>query len=86
MEYKLNLDISNSSEKDLLIILEPWPEYYTLKPKENLNIVGEGGKEGSNFEIHYHGGYITIHSWAGSVSSVYQNGDLMQPGDQTTPD
>ncbi|WP_448150688.1 hypothetical protein [Labrys miyagiensis] len=86
MEYQLSMNIANRSKEDLLIILEPWAEHYTLSPNEDAKIVGIGGAEGSNFEIHHHDAFIIIDSWPGSVASVYRDGEPMEPGYQPIPE
>ena len=86
MSYKLSMTTVNYHDKDLLVILEPWAEFFTLKPKKTITIIGEGGAVGSNFDIEYNGKYICIHAWGDSIATAYRDGVELDPEDQIFPE
>ena len=85
MTYKLSLPIMNHSNRKLLVVIEPWAEFYTLDPHESLEIIGEGGKIGDNFSIEYNKRYVSIHAWPGSIANAYRNGMELEPEEQIFP-
>ncbi|WP_146126988.1 hypothetical protein [Labrys okinawensis] len=85
MEYKTDLHIVNSAKHNLLVILEPFAEFFTLEPDEHLTITGVGGEPGDNFEIQYAGKYVMVHAWPNSIATVYRDGVELDPEDQVFP-
>lgn len=85
MEYKTDLYILNSAKYNLLVILEPYPEFFTLEPGEHLTITGVGGNPGDNFEVQYEGKYISVYAWPNSIATAYRDGVELDPEDQVFP-
>lgn len=86
MSYKMTLPIFNHSNRNLLLVIEPWVEFYTLHPQNKIEITGQGGAPGSNFIVEYNRKYISIHAWPGSIATAYQDGVELEPEEQNIPD
>ena len=86
MKYKSTFKIVNTSRYVIKVILEPWAEYHTLQPGQHIDIVGEGGEVGDNFELTYEGRYVLVHAWPNSLANAYRDGIELAPEAQTSLD
>jgi hypothetical protein len=67
------LPISNRSNDDLLLILEPWGEEHRISPGDSVEISAIGPPP-ADVRLAYEVGRITAWGWEGSVLSVRRNG------------
>jgi hypothetical protein len=82
-DYIRTLSYENKTDKKLLLIVEPWAEQYWLPPGEKVDIVGQGGESGSDFQLNQSDGEIIVFGWIDSIVKVMRNGQEMVPSEQT---
>jgi hypothetical protein len=85
MTFKITLPVVNHSSTNILVIPEPWSEYHTLQPDQYLQVIGDGGAEGSTFEIEHTDRFLATHAWGGCVANVYRDGVELEPEEQIIP-
>lgn len=71
------LTFINSSEHQVILILEPWAEEYKIDPQNKVEIVSNIRPEIS-VEIEYSDGNIIVYGWSDSVLSVICDGEKME--------
>ncbi len=54
--------ISNNSNKPLLISLEPWGEDYTLKLKEEVEIIADDCEKDFYYHVVYENNYVAVYA------------------------
>ncbi len=62
---------TNSLDKPLLVVLEPWAEEHWLAPKATMEIVGEGGDTHAFFELEQLDDRLVIYAWPESIATVH---------------
>lgn len=75
--------IANYSFKPLLVMLEPWGEDYTLKPKEQFEIIAEDCETDFYYSVSYENDYVAVYAEGGSgreYPRVYSHGSEVDCG------
>lgn len=72
----------NGSEAVMLLIIEPWAEEYLIEPGASVDIVGQGGRFETGFEVEYVDKGMIVYGWEGSIVSVFSNGEIVEPSFQ----
>lgn len=75
--------IANYSDKPLLMMLEPWGEDYTLKPKEGFEIITEDCGADFYYSVSYENAWIAVYVEGGSRNEyprVYSKGVELECG------
>lgn len=79
----MKISCVNGTSEAMLLIVEPWAEEYWLEPGMSVDVVGQGGAADGSFEVEYFDKGIIFYGWAGSVVSVFINGQEALPRPQT---
>lgn len=75
--------ITNDSDKQLLILLEPWGEDYTLLAKEEVEIVARDCREDFYFNVVYYNDFVAVYAEGGKGDEyprVYKKGVELKCG------
>ena len=73
MSFRSTVDVINSSEKSIVLHLEPWGEQFEMQSGERYTILGESPAAGY-FEIEHSNDGILVWLWVGAVAYVYSEG------------
>jgi hypothetical protein len=71
-EIEVRLLLTNSSDRFLSFVLEPWGEVYAFEPEAQISLV-LCGPEGGHPEVDYGSEAVTVWSWSGSTARVFKN-------------
>ena len=74
MKFVSSLKITNSSNVNKTLCLEPWAEEFEMYPKETLEVVIKSGEDGE-FEVDFSESRITVFAWWNSVAEVLRDGE-----------
>lgn len=70
-----SLKFTNSSDKTIKLILEPWAEEYEVLAGMTVEIVTSEPKE-KEIEVEYEGADIIIYGWSDNMSVLSQGEEL----------
>jgi len=84
MNENISLTIANRWKRDLVVILEPWADAYTIPPEKKMTMSGIFDQERNNFEVEYEGNHITVW-WPGDEPEMHIDGKVAIPGPQIFP-
>jgi hypothetical protein len=62
--------IRNFSEKEIVVILEPWAEEFIIRRRSEIIFVGYGPYQGNGFSVDYREDGIIVTAWTRSVVRV----------------
>ena len=68
-----SINISNTSDKEIVFHLEPWGEQIKMASGSIFNIVAESEQEGS-FEVEYGESAIIVWAWPSAIVKVFCDG------------
>lgn len=66
--------ISNSSDREITLYLEPWAEEFLVAKESEIILAGRGPQEGNGFSVEYREDGIVVSGWTGSVVQVFSQG------------
>jgi len=73
-EYEVSMIISNSRERTITFVLEPWGTFYSMEPHATFTLVLRGPMRGT-IEVDDGSDSITVYAWTGCTDAVLsQNG------------
>jgi hypothetical protein len=70
MKAQAVINISNRSDADLILALEPWADEYPLSARATVRIVGFAEAVGE-FEVGYSVGRVTVYAWPGATIRLF---------------
>lgn len=73
MIYRSSILLNNSSEKEIVLHIEPWGEQIPMPVGCKLRIVAESTEAGE-FEVEYLENSIMVWGWTGSTYKIYGDG------------
>ena len=69
LDKQAELDVRNSFDKTITVVLEPWAEEFELEPDEKIAVVAYSDIPGT-IEVIYGKDTLTVYLWTGSTFSV----------------
>ena len=76
---------TNSTEKSLSFVLEPWGEVYEFEPEAQISLV-LCGSEGGHPAVDYGSEAVTVWGWSGSTARVFKDDRELGAGEfERTP-
>jgi hypothetical protein len=73
---------TNRTERRLLLILEPWAEWYWIEPGQQVDIEARGGVPGGHFELEHTTDGLIVYGWEGTVVHVLRDGKELEQSSQ----
>lgn len=77
-EHEISLMISNSRDKEITFILEPWGEIYPMEPHACFTVVFRSPVQPhdlNTIEVEYGADSITVYGWEGCTAFLFHNGE-----------
>ncbi len=68
-EYEVSVMISNSRERTITFVLEPWGAFYSMEPHATFMLVLRGSIQGT-IEVEDGLDSITVYAWTGCTDAV----------------
>ncbi|HZU66102.1 MAG TPA: hypothetical protein VFA09_02390 [Ktedonobacteraceae bacterium] len=78
-EYEVSVTVSNSRERTITFVLEPWGEIYAMGPHTNFTLLLHSPMQGV-VEIDDSETSITVYAWEGCTASLFHNGKEVNVG------
>src|SRR5262245_8898705 len=73
MSYRTSIQVSNSTDKEIIFHLEPWCEQIKMT-QVSVFQVGAEAKDGGELEVEYGEDRIVVWGWPSSILTIFCNG------------
>jgi len=78
-ENEVSILVSNSRERTITFVLEPWGEIYPMEPGVIFTLVFRSPIQGS-VEVDDGVDSITVYAWKGCTATLFQDGEEVGAG------
>jgi hypothetical protein len=83
-EHEVSVMVSNSRERTITFVLEPWGEIYTMEPRVRFTLLLRSSIQGA-VEIDDGVDRMTMYAWEGCTAALFQDGEELGAGTSPRP-
>lgn len=77
--------IQNISEKNMLLLIEPWGEEVQVPPEKTIAIHGTGGAGDIKFSLEYSPDYLVVIGCPDGNIAIEMDGEFLNTGSRVIP-
>lgn len=83
-EHEVPMMVSNSRERTITFVLEPWGEIYTMEPRARFTLLLRSPIQGA-VEIDDGVDSMTVYAWEGCPAALFRDGEEVGAGTSPRP-